>query len=431
MPDLQQRIDQKKRRPPLNRKKEDLRLRLRAIKLSDPDPVMKTLEDAFVRAAELLLSADYVLIAAGAGFSADSGLPVYKDIADVDAYKKMDVTYADLCVPDWLLKDPEIFYGFWGSCYNDYLGTTPHKGYEIVKEWIDCGFKGREGGSGPGVGWGGSSTTQQNADILQPCKPSLRGLPYTARPTSAVVPASRDQYSFKNRPKSTSMIRKKLEMTKLKEPDFFVYTSNVDTAFQCRIPCCQKVWSLPDDYRFQVDKDTRRTQRFRNAEGQKGEEEGKDLIYRHGKVLEIEEPSNRKMDFRGLTPYTQNQSLNRLVRFGDEASNRKCFDEELRCQIETDESNYKTWVKRAVANMKLGKKVVILEGGCGKRVPTVRLNSNKLVASGADLIRINLDFPLNPKYPSKTVSLQTSVLNALVGIDEAIRRLCYRTRSQP
>uniref|UniRef100_A0A7S4PKJ3 Deacetylase sirtuin-type domain-containing protein n=1 Tax=Guillardia theta TaxID=55529 RepID=A0A7S4PKJ3_GUITH len=399
MPDLQQRIDQKKRRPPLNRKKEDLRLRLRAIKLSDPDPVMKTLEDAFVRAAELLLSADYVLIAAGAGFSADSGLPVYKDIADVDAYKKMDVTYADLCVPDWLLKDPEIFYGFWGSCYNDYLGTTPHKGYEIVKEWIDCGFKGREGGSGPGVGWGGSSTTQQNADILQPCKPSLRGLPYTARPTSAVVPASRDQYSFKNRPKSTSMIRKKLEMTKLKEPDFFVYTSNVDTAFQragvdpaliyeihgdvmkwqCRIPCCQKVWSLPDDYRFQVDKDTRRTQRFRNAEGQKGEEEGKDLIYRHGKVLEIEEPSNRKMDFRGLTPYTQNQSLNRLVRFGDEASNRKCFDEELRCQvcdglarpnvlmfdddrwIETDESNYKTWVKRAVANMKLGKKVVILE----------------------------------------------------------------------
>lgn len=52
-----------------------------------------------------------------------------------------------------------------------------------------------------------------------------------------------------------------------------------------------------------------------------------------------------------MTPYTQNQTLNRfisylralnaervyypirLVRFGDEASNRKCFDEELRCQV--------------------------------------------------------------------------------------------------
>ena len=30
------------------------------------------------------------------------------------------------------------------------------------------------------------------------------------------------------------MIRKKLDMTKLKEPDFFVYTSNVDTAFRVR-----------------------------------------------------------------------------------------------------------------------------------------------------------------------------------------------------
>ena len=207
MPDLQPRIHQKKWRPPLNRKKEDLRLRLRAIKLSDPDPVIKTLEDAFVRAAELLLSADYVLIAAGAGFSADSGLPVYKDIADVDAYKKMDVTYADLCVPDWLMKDPEIFYGFWGSCYNDYLGTTPHKGYEIVKEWINCGFRGREGGSGSGVGWGGSSTTQQNADILQPCKPSSRGLPYTARPTSAVVPASRGSADLGDRSESDIHLR--------------------------------------------------------------------------------------------------------------------------------------------------------------------------------------------------------------------------------
>ena len=61
------------------------------------------------------MSADYVIIAAGAGFSADSGLPVYKDIADVDAYKRMNVTYADLCTPDWLQRDSEIFFGFWYS----------------------------------------------------------------------------------------------------------------------------------------------------------------------------------------------------------------------------------------------------------------------------------------------------------------------------
>jgi len=30
------------------------------------------------------------------------------------------------------------------------------------------------------------------------------------------------------------MIRKKLDMHQLKEPEFFVYTSNVDTAFQVK-----------------------------------------------------------------------------------------------------------------------------------------------------------------------------------------------------
>ena len=38
--------------------------------------------------------ADYVLVCAGAGFSADSGLPVYKDVADTPAYREMDVTCA-------------------------------------------------------------------------------------------------------------------------------------------------------------------------------------------------------------------------------------------------------------------------------------------------------------------------------------------------
>mmetsp|Transcript_11624 Transcript_11624/g.26627 ORF Transcript_11624/g.26627 Transcript_11624/m.26627 type:complete len:380 (-) Transcript_11624:439-1578(-) len=351
MPDINAMIDRKQRKPPINRKKDDVKLRLRAIKLSDPDSVMKTLEDSFIRAAQLLLSADYVLIAAGAGFSADSGLPVYKDIADVDAYKKMNVTYADLCIPDWLLKDPEIFYGFWGSCYNDYLGTCPHRGYEIVKEWVHTGFKAGNGFSGPSGDWATNRKTHGYDDIMKPIKQSSRLLPNTARPTSALVPASRDTYSFTNRPKSTSMIRKKLDMHQLKEPEFFVYTSNVDTAFQraginseliyeihgdvmkwqCRIPCCQKVWTLPDEYRFEVDEGTRRARRARRIEGEDSEADrsGHD----HERIAEIHEPSNRKGELRGLTPYTQGQSLDRLVRQGDGSSNRHRFDQELRCQV--------------------------------------------------------------------------------------------------
>eukprot|EP01125_Pyxidicula_operculata_P016391 TRINITY_DN5628_c0_g1_i1.p1 TRINITY_DN5628_c0_g1~~TRINITY_DN5628_c0_g1_i1.p1 ORF type:complete len:267 (+),score=14.95 TRINITY_DN5628_c0_g1_i1:56-802(+) len=84
------------------------------------------------KAAEAIIKADILLLCAGAGMSADSGLPVYNGIADIEAYRKMGVTYSDLCNPNWLTKDPSIFYGFWGKCYNDYVSSTPHKGYRSL-----------------------------------------------------------------------------------------------------------------------------------------------------------------------------------------------------------------------------------------------------------------------------------------------------------
>ena len=58
--------------------------------------------DKYGRAAAALLDADVLLISAGAGMSADSGLAVYKDIASVPAWRKAGLTYADLCDPCWL-----------------------------------------------------------------------------------------------------------------------------------------------------------------------------------------------------------------------------------------------------------------------------------------------------------------------------------------
>ena len=76
---------------------------------------------------------------AGAGFSADAGLKVYKDIAKVQVYKQMDMDYADLCDPG-LLHSPlssSIFVGFWGDCYNTYQSTEPHRGYYILHNLLD------------------------------------------------------------------------------------------------------------------------------------------------------------------------------------------------------------------------------------------------------------------------------------------------------
>ncbi|KAF0686165.1 Aste57867_22017 [Aphanomyces stellatus] len=91
--------------------------------------------EAVERAAEKILAADYLLVAVGAGFSADSGLPVYKNVADVVPYVEMGVDYQDLCDPYWVHEDLGIFLGFWGDSVNLYRDSTPHAGYDILKQW--------------------------------------------------------------------------------------------------------------------------------------------------------------------------------------------------------------------------------------------------------------------------------------------------------
>ena len=92
------------------------------------------------RAAAAIAQADVLLLLTGAGWSKDSGLAVYRDVADVKAYRDHGLTYADICEPRWLEENPELFYGFWGRCFNDYRETKEHEGYSIVKRWRDTLF---------------------------------------------------------------------------------------------------------------------------------------------------------------------------------------------------------------------------------------------------------------------------------------------------
>ena len=64
-------------------------------------------------------------------------LPVYNDIARIPAYEGRDLTYQDFCMPDILDDSPELFYGFWGSCYEMYQKHRPHEGYTILRRWCD------------------------------------------------------------------------------------------------------------------------------------------------------------------------------------------------------------------------------------------------------------------------------------------------------
>ena len=87
------------------------------------------------RAAKTLHDADVLLIVTGAGFSADSGLAVYGDIAKVQAYQSRGLDYADVSMPSMIDKDPELYFGFWGQALNDYRATQPHGGYAILSRW--------------------------------------------------------------------------------------------------------------------------------------------------------------------------------------------------------------------------------------------------------------------------------------------------------
>jgi NAD-dependent SIR2 family protein deacetylase len=104
------------------------------------EELKETTDESVQRAAAAIAQADVLLLLTGAGWSADSGLSVYKDVADVQAYRERDLTYSKICEPHWLEDDPELFFGFWGRCFNDYRETREHEGYHIVKCWRDALF---------------------------------------------------------------------------------------------------------------------------------------------------------------------------------------------------------------------------------------------------------------------------------------------------
>ena len=144
--------------------------------MAEAKAVDNELASLFQKAAQSIASADRLLITSGAGFSADSGLAVYKDIADVPAYRARNLTYRDICEPDWLDSHPDLFYGFWGSCFNDYRDVKPHDGYQILLAWCQSLFTAQTDGAvyarqakalfpGPCI-----SLHQKNCDI-RPCLP--------------------------------------------------------------------------------------------------------------------------------------------------------------------------------------------------------------------------------------------------------------------
>jgi len=199
------------------------------------------LDTSCADAAQAISEADVLLLCTGAGFSADSGLAVYADVAKVEAYAKRELSYYDICQPHWLEEEPQLFWGFWGQCFNDYRGTAPHQGYEIIEKWVEQRFR-----------------HSKTAQILRERIAAATGL---KGPDAEDADASPDVDPYAVEGHAGA---------------FFVFTSNVDAhhfdwaracevrechgnteLYQCAKGesrgACMGVWRAPIDFRFNVD----------------------------------------------------------------------------------------------------------------------------------------------------------------------------------
>lgn len=99
------------------------------------DAMSQTIE----RAAELISSADGLVIAAGAGMGVDSGLPDFRGNegfwAAYPALGRRGMDFTDIASPAAFRSDARLAWGFYGHRLNLYRRTVPHAGFGILRNW--------------------------------------------------------------------------------------------------------------------------------------------------------------------------------------------------------------------------------------------------------------------------------------------------------
>lgn len=95
---------------------------------------------AITKAAEAIANAKGIFITAGAGMGVDSGLPDFRGNEGFwkayPPYKKFGYSFIDMANPEWFVNNIKMAWGFYGHRLNLYRNTVPHKGFDILKNWI-------------------------------------------------------------------------------------------------------------------------------------------------------------------------------------------------------------------------------------------------------------------------------------------------------
>ena len=335
--------------------------------------VHETLNDDLCKeAANWIKQSEFFLFATGAGWSADSGLPVYQDIANFAIYRDLNLNYKDVSQPHWLVTRPELFWGFWGTNFNSYRDSKHHEGYSIIDSWRTKYFTKVVLSDSKG-----QNQEEWKKEIEEKQWNSFKG--------------------HKERHYSPCLLDENIE-NEVPALQFFNYTSNVDAhslrvfpknevfqihgnveTWQCSsfthitankrhdLDCEQKgTWSLPELHRFEINPDLTAPQ----TKMQSNDENWVKCIhcrqeYARPAVLMFE-------DFAQFPNYCEE------CRYMDWRKNvRQLID--------------KYWQTATPL------KIVVLEVGCGNNVQTVRGQSKSWIRNlplgSCRLIRVNLDHP--------------------------------------
>ena len=98
-------------------------------------------DKAIEAAAKAVRNADALLIGAGAGMGVDSGLPDFRGNQGFwrayPPFKEKGLSFVDMANPRWFGNDPEQAWGFYGHRLHLYRRTSPHRGFEILRQWGD------------------------------------------------------------------------------------------------------------------------------------------------------------------------------------------------------------------------------------------------------------------------------------------------------
>lgn len=93
-------------------------------------------------AAELILEADGLVVAAGAGMGVDSGLPDFRGNEGFwkayPALAQANLIFSRVASPATFERDPRLAWGFYGHRLNLYRETVPHQGFHILSKWAHC-----------------------------------------------------------------------------------------------------------------------------------------------------------------------------------------------------------------------------------------------------------------------------------------------------